>query len=70
MSETAITVRVVETGDSAEARSPEAALLAAFTLGWDVKHAAGTQGFDPTLVFEVDGEVVRSASLRTLERMS
>lgn len=67
---TVIDVSVVETGDSAEARTPEAAVLAAFTLGWDAKHAAQTHGFDPTLVFEVEGEIVRTATLRTLERMS
>lgn len=63
-----IFVRVLETGDEAEARTPEGALLAAHTLGREAKDARGIHGFDPTLTFTVDGQIIRSTTVRALAR--
>lgn len=63
-----IEVTVIDTGDSAEAETPEAALLAARTLGHEARQAAGTWGFDPRIRFSVDGMPVRTTTLRELSR--
>lgn len=63
-----ITVTVVDTGDNAEVDTPEAALSAALTLGREAREAAGVWGFDPHIRFDVDGEPVRVATLRSLTR--
>lgn len=63
-----IEVHVIETGDTAEAETPEAALLAALTIGREAKDHVGRQGFDPLIRFTVAGKVVRVASLRSLSR--
>jgi hypothetical protein len=63
-----IEVSDIETGDCAEADSPEGALLAARVLGQEAREHVATQGFDPTLRFSVDGVVVRQVTLRTLRR--
>lgn len=63
-----IDVTVIETGDTAEADTPEAALLAALTIGREAKQHVARQGFNPTILFEVEGEPVRKISLRELTR--
>lgn len=63
-----ITVRVIDTGDWAEAETPEAAIVAARTLGADARDAAGTWGYDPTIAFEVDGSISATTTLRGMSR--
>lgn len=63
-----IEVTVKETGDSATADTPEAALLAARTLGREAKAHRATQGFNPTILFSVEDAPVRSITLRELTR--
>lgn len=63
-----ITVTVIDTGDEAEAETPEAAVTAALTLGWEAKRHVAIQGFDPLIKFTVDGAIVRSTTLRALTR--
>lgn len=63
-----ITVRVIETGDWAEAGSPEAAIVAARTLGTEARDARGIWGFDPTIAFEVDGSITATTTLRGMSR--
>ena len=63
-----IEVTVVETGDNATAATPEDALFAALTLGREAREHRGIWGFDPTIRFEVAGEIVRVVSLRSLTR--
>ena len=63
-----IVVEVIETGDCAEAEDEEAALLAARTIGREARAHRGTQGFNPTLRFSVEGKFVRQITLRELDR--
>lgn len=63
-----ITVTVIDTGDEAEAEDPEAAVLAALTMGWEAKRHIATQGCDPLIKFTVAGSIVRSTTLRALTR--
>lgn len=53
-----IEIVIPETGDHAEADTPEAALLAATTLCQEAYEARGIATFKPTAVFYVDGEPV------------
>jgi hypothetical protein len=59
-----IEVVVVETGDTAEADTPEAAILAARTMLHDAR--AGYQAPTRHVRFYVDGLLVREASERSL----
>lgn len=63
-----IEVTIIDTGDTAEADTPEAALLAARTMGEEARAAARTWGYDPTIRFAVEGEPVRVTTLRELAR--
>lgn len=62
-----IEIEIQETGDSAEAETPEAALVAARTLGSEAR-VGKPWGFDPTIIFRVDGVICRATTLRTLNR--
>lgn len=62
-----ITVTVIETGDTAEAVTPDEALFAALTIGREAKKHAGMHGFDPAIRFE-HGDTVRVLTLRALTR--
>jgi len=64
-----IEVRIVENGARAEAATPEDAVYAAITIGREAKEQRGIQGFDPTVVFEVAGKIVRTSTLRSLARV-
>lgn len=61
-------VTILETGDSAEADTAEDAVFAGLTLAREAKAARGIHGFDPTIRFDRDGEMVRTATLRSLTR--
>lgn len=63
-----IHVEVIETGDNAEAETPEDAVCAALTMGQDARDHARLWGFDPSIRFSVDGEPVRVYTLRDLTR--
>lgn len=51
---------VLSNGDSAEAETPEAAVLAARTLMDDVWEANPRQGNNPTAAFYVNGVLIRT----------
>jgi hypothetical protein len=48
--------------------TPESAVYTARALLWDAWDAHPVQGYDPVAEFYVDGRLVRSCSLRTLNR--
>lgn len=63
-----IEVTIIDTGDTAEAETPEAAMLAAKTLGEEARVASGAWGNDPRITFTVDGAIVATTTLRELAR--
>ncbi len=63
-----IEVTIIETGDCAEAETPEAAVLAAKTMGREAQQARGIWGYDPSIMFAVDGEISAVTTLRELSR--
>lgn len=63
-----ITVTIIDTKDEAEAATPEAALLAALTMGQEARESRSIWGFNPRVTFTVDGSIIRSTTLRDLQR--
>lgn len=63
-----ITVTITDTGDSAEAETPEDALFAALTIAREAKAHRRIRGYNPVVRFDVDGTTVRTLSLRDLMR--
>lgn len=56
---TVIEVTCDQTGDTALCEDSESAIVAGRTLGRDAWEARPIMGYEPTLTFRVDGEIVR-----------